>query len=163
MPNPQNQRKICATALHQAVSRGKLLQTGKQAALFAIRANAAIFTLAYPLPYLSLVNKGKARFIAAATVWQFSTPYPLFAALIVVESDSAVKKPNRKAFTMQNANSIHTIQIQTKRQSIQADFGTHGLNAVQAMQQGASQSSIKRDYGTQGLAAVAQYNQLIAL
>lgn len=64
---------------------------------------------------------------------------------------------------MQNANSIHTIQIQTKRQSIQADFGTHGLNAVQAMQQGASQSSIKRDYGTQGLAAVAQYNQLIAL
>ena len=72
---PKNTPSICRVAFNQATSCGKLfLQSGKQAALFAIRANAAIFTLAYPLvlPF-SMVSKGKARLYAAVTDWQFST------------------------------------------------------------------------------------------
>ena len=72
---PKNAPSICRVAFNQATSCGKLfLQRGKQAALFAIRANAAIFTLAYPLvlPF-SMVSKGKARLYAAVTRWQFST------------------------------------------------------------------------------------------
>ena len=72
---PKNAPSICRVAFNQAISREKLfLQQGKQAALFAIHANAAIFTLAYPLvlPF-SMVSKGKARLYAAVTCWQFLT------------------------------------------------------------------------------------------
>ena len=71
---PKNAPTICRVTFNQATSCGKLNQVGKQAAPFAIRANAAIFMLALPLRCLfSMVNKGKARLVAAATTWQFST------------------------------------------------------------------------------------------
>lgn len=65
------------TSSNQEVSREKLLQLGRQAAPFAIRAKTAFFTSANPLHCLfSMVNRGNVRFIRAATNWQFLTRSP---------------------------------------------------------------------------------------
>lgn len=72
--------KVCAVAVNPATSREKLNKYGKQAVPFAHRAKAVFFTLAFSLYCLfSMVSKGKARFIAAASYWQFLTPCPLLA------------------------------------------------------------------------------------
>lgn len=87
LSNTAQQHTLRIAAFNQADSREKLLQVGKQPLSFAIHAKTAFFTLAIPLHCLSsMANKGKARFIVAATTWQFLTPYPLFAT------------PNREKF-----------------------------------------------------------------
>ena len=87
LSNTAQQHTLRITAFNQADRCGNLLQVGKQPLSFAIHAKTAFFTLAIPLHCLSsMANKGKARFIATATTWQFLTPYPLFAT------------PNREKF-----------------------------------------------------------------
>ena len=54
---PKNTPTICRVAFNQATSCGKLNQVGKQAAPFAIRANAVFFTLAFPLRCLFFNGK----------------------------------------------------------------------------------------------------------
>ena len=79
--------KVVPAVFNQAASRRKLLQLGRQAVSFAHRAKAVFFTPAFPLHGLfPMVNRGKARLVAAATNWQFPTPCPLFAT------------PNRRKF-----------------------------------------------------------------
>lgn len=120
LPNTETTRQNCAVAFNQAASRRKLLQTGKPAVSFAIDAIAAIFTLAHPLKsFRFMAGKGKARLYAAATVWQFPTPYPLLATPNRRKLGAALSA-NRKAFIMQTATSLHTIQIQTPMHTVHA-------------------------------------------
>lgn len=73
LSNTTQRHTLRITAFNQADRCGNLLQVGKQPLSFAIHAKTAFFTLAIPLHCLSMANKGKARFIVAATTWQFST------------------------------------------------------------------------------------------
>ena len=99
---PKNAPIICCVAFNQATSPERLNQVGKQAALFAIRANAVFFTLAFPLRCLfSMVNKGKVRLARAATTWQFLSPCPLFAAPSPEKLAVAWKNQVEKAHSMQ--------------------------------------------------------------
>lgn len=114
---------IRANAFNQAVSCGKLfLQRGKQAAFFAFCANAVFFTLAYPLvlPF-TMVSKGKARFIAAATRWQFST-LALCLPPLTVEKLAAALSPNVKG--IHNATSIPNRAQKTREISNQIQKNT---------------------------------------
>ena len=93
--------KIVPAVFNQAASREKLLQTGRQAVSFAHRAKAVFFTPASPLHGLfPMVNRGKARLVAAATVWQFLTPCPLFATPNREKFWAALNQ-TEKGFTMQ--------------------------------------------------------------
>lgn len=99
---PKNAPSICRVAFNQVTSCGKLNQYGKQAALFAIRANAVFFTLAFPLHCLfSMVNKGKARLVAAASYWQFSTLALCLPPLNCGKLAAAWKNQYEKAHSMQ--------------------------------------------------------------
>ncbi|MDK4680306.1 hypothetical protein QDY71_02365 [Kingella negevensis] len=115
------------TSSNQEVSREKLLQLGRQAAPFAIRAKTAFFTSANPLHCLfSMVNRGNVRFIRAATNWQFLTRSPLFATLNR-EKFSVVCKPVRKAFIMQKQSKTapQSRPSQTKIQYRQPKVSNH--------------------------------------
>lgn len=93
--------KIVPAVFNQAASREKLLQLGRQAVSFAHRAKAVFFTPASPLHGLfPMVNRGKARLVAAATNWQFLTPCPLFATPNREKFWAALNRLER-GFTMQ--------------------------------------------------------------
>ena len=93
--------KIVPAVFNQAASREKLLKPGRQAVSFAHRAKAVFFTPAFPLHGLfPMVNRGKARLVAAATGWQFLTPCPLFATPNREKFWAALNRPE-KGFTMQ--------------------------------------------------------------
>ena len=93
--------KVVPAVFNQTASREKLLQPGRQAVSFAHRAKAVFFTPASPLHGLfPMVNRGKARLVAAATGWQFLTPCPLFATPNREKFWAASNRPER-GFTMQ--------------------------------------------------------------
>ena len=93
--------KIVSAVFNQTASREKLLKPGRQAVSFAHRAKAVFFTPAFPLHGLfPMVNRGKARLVAAATGWQFLTPCPLFATPNREKFWAALNRPE-KGFTMQ--------------------------------------------------------------
>ena len=93
--------KIVPAVFNQAASREKLLQLGRQAVSFAHRAKTVFFTPAFPLHGLfPMVNRGKARLVAAATNWQFLTPCPLFATPNREKFWAALNRLER-GFTMQ--------------------------------------------------------------
>ena len=101
LTNGVQRGKIVPAVFNQAASRRKLLQPGRQAVSFAHRAKAVFFTLASPLHGLfPMVNRGKARLVAAATGWQFPTPCPLFATPNRRKFWAALNRPER-GFTMQ--------------------------------------------------------------
>ena len=119
LSNTTQRHTLRITAFNQADRCGNLLQVGKQPLSFAIHAKTAFFTLAIPLHCLSsMANKGKARFIVAATTWQFST---LTLCLPPLNRGKfwAVCKPSRKAFIMQqqSLNLIPLNLIQTRQDS----------------------------------------------
>ena len=101
LTNGRQSGKAVPAVFNQAASREKLLQLGRQAVSFAHRAKAVFFTPAFPLHGLfPMVNRGKARLVAAATGWQFLTPCPLFATPNREKFWVASNRPER-GFTMQ--------------------------------------------------------------
>lgn len=93
--------KAVPAVFNQAASREKLLQHGRQAVSFAHRAKAVFFTPASPLHGLfPMVNRGKARLVAAASCWQFLIPCPLFATPNREKFWAALNRLE-KGFTMQ--------------------------------------------------------------